>query len=147
MSEMIPQVDHSKQTVSLPLDGELIEFGRFLPRDALQIIGVLNARYQKAALEAIPTASVAERVEVFKRTANRYGLNDLDGLMADPDFLAEVMYACYRKAHPDCTTWAEWDAIYARMDLGMLQAFGQALTGLAEADDLPNAQEQAATTP
>lgn len=138
-------IDHTKTRVTLTIDGKPVEFGKLVPKDILDAIQWANDRERDRALTMIQADNIADRIAVFNATGSRWKLHNLGEALQEPDILVECLRRCHLKANPDATA-DEFYELWGNLDLGMLESYFNAVSGMADADADPNAQGQEVAT-
>lgn len=131
--------EHTLANHTIEIGGTEYTFAPIKGRHALSAVQSMNDQAQRRALEMIPTASVEERVKVFRATCATYGIDDLGMLANDPAFLIELLYQSFLSANPG-TTREEFSDIFDVLDLAMLQAYTDKLSGMGGDDTDPPTQ-------
>lgn len=133
-------IQHSKTPVTLTIGGERQQFGRFLPKDILDIVQWANDRERERAMALIPCEDVEDRIKVFKQCGSRYSVFTLNEMLEDSSILLELLYRCWAKANDG--TREEFFESFGNTDIGMMQAWVDELAGVADA---PKNQERQTT--
>lgn len=131
-------LQHSGNNLTLSIGGVDYQFAPLKIKHALAAVQAMNDAAQRRAMEVIPASDVNERVKVFRATCSIYGLDDLPMLASDPVFLFELLWQGYSGANPDAKR-EEFSDIFAMLDIGMLQAYADKLSGFDPGPD-PTAQ-------
>ena len=124
-------MDHSQTEVTLTINGQQYQFGKFRPKDMFDVVEHLNDQAQRKAIEMIPVENIAERIEVFKATCSIYSVDNLAQLATDPRFIVEAMYRCYLRENPEADR-EEFLNIFSHMEVPLLELFLDRLAGFSE---------------
>ncbi len=138
-------IDHTKTRVTLTIDGKPVEFGKLVPKDILDAIQWANDRERDRALTMIHADNIADRIAVFNATGSRWKLHNLGEALQEADILVECLRRCHLKANPD-TTPDEFYELWGNLDLGMLESYFNAVSGLDDSADDPNGEGQETAT-
>lgn len=138
-------LQHSQNNVTITIGGADYQFAPLKIKHALAAVQAMNDAAQRRAMDVIPVADVTERVKVFRATCSIYGLDDLPMLASDPGFLFELLWQGYSTANPDATR-EQFSELFDMLDIGMLQAYADKLSGFeSEPDPTTQAVENPVT--
>jgi len=121
-------IDHSEVALTAEVKGQTIEFLPLRGIDLFRLINWANGRHREEALRLIPTASVEEKVELFRATANRYTEDDLGELLNDPEVYYEALWRCYARANADAER-DRFDALFGPLDAALIAELFNLVSG------------------
>lgn len=138
-------IEHSKTVVTLSIGGGQQQFGRFSPKDILDVVQWANDRERDRAMALIPCESVEDRIKVFKQCGNRFNVFNVNEMLEDSSILMELLFRCWSKANSDGTR-EEFHDLFNHTDMPMMQAWVDELAGVSDVSESPKNEDRQTET-